>query len=976
VIVKTEAKTLTGLNQKQKEAVKHDQGPLLIIAGAGTGKTQVITRRIAHLIATKRARPEEILALTFTDKAAEEMEERVDILVPYGYTDIWISTFHAFGDRILRENALELGLDPDFGVLTRPDQIIFLKEHLYEFNLDYFRPKSDPARFLNALVILFSRLRDEDVSWEEYLDYARTLDELARKSPQDKEAQETARMQMELAGAYQTYQKLLMKEAKVDFANQVYLTLHLFRKKPLVLSRYQKQFKYILVDEFQDTNFSQFQLVKLLAQKHKNISVVGDDNQSIFKFRGAAISNILNFMDYYSNARQVVLTENYRSTQIILDRAYKLIKYNDPDTLEVKCNISKRLVTERKEGQDIQYLHFDHGQTEADEVACLIDEKVKKEGLSYGDIAILVRANNDAQSFLRALNMRSVPWRFSGNQGLYSQEEIRFLISFLRVIANPDDSISLYHLVSFSDVYKMDMTDLTRCLNFADRKNRSLFTIFTDLDNIEELSGISEKSKKKINKITEDIKYYLKEARGLSSGRLLYTFLQQSGYLKKLVKEESLVNEQRIKNIARFFGIVDNFQHLSHEDRLPNFVQHLDMLISAGDDPATAEADLDLEAVNVLTIHKAKGLEFKVVFLVNLVQGRFPWPRRREALEVPLELIKDILPAGDYHIQEERRLFYVAMTRAKDELYFTWSLDYGGKRARKVSQFVNEALDISPQKPEVIKKHAVEQIERFAPKAPSKALQEKPISMDELLTLSFRQVDDYLTCPLKYKYVHILRIPILRHHSVVYGSAIHKSIVDFYSAKRDKRKFTKDDLIESFEKSWVNEGFLSRAHEEQRLAQGRKTLNNFYRREKKNNPPAYVEQPFNFTLGKDRVIGRWDRIDEREDGPVIIDFKTSDTVTKQKQADKRTKESLQLSIYALAYREINGKLPSKVELHFVDTALVGSAERRENDLEKAKESIQQASCGIRMREFPALPSYSACNWCAYREVCPYTASKK
>lgn len=976
VVAKKEDKTLTGLNQRQKEAVEHDQGPLLIIAGAGTGKTAVIARRIAHLIATKKANPEEILALTFTDKAAAEMEERVDLLVPYGYTDIWISTFHAFGDRILRENALELGLEPEFNVLTRPDQIIFLREHLYEFNLDYYRPKSNPARFLDALIILFSRLRDEDISWEEYLEYTKGLEKKSKKSPQNEELKENARAQMELACAYQTYQKLLTKEGKVDFANQVYLTLHLFRRRPRVLKRYQRQFKYILVDEFQDTNFSQFQLVKLLAQERKNIVVVGDDNQSIFKFRGAAISNILNFMDDYPGARQVVLTENYRSTQRILDRAYRLIKYNDPDTLEVKCKISKELTAQRKNGPGIRHLHFDTGSSEADEVARIIEEKVKKNKLSYGEIAILVRSNNDAQSFLRALNMRSIPWRFSGNQGLYSRQEIRFLISFLRAIAAPDDSISLYHLVSFPGLYNLDMADLTRCLNWADRKNSSLFTVFSQLDSISELSEVSSKSKTKIKKITEDLNHYLKEARNLSSGKLLYLFLQQSGYIKRLMKEESVVNEQRIKNIARFFNIVANFENLTSEDRLPSFVRHLDMLISAGDDPATAEADFDLEAVNVLTLHKAKGLEFSLVFLVNLVQGRFPWPRRREPIEMPLELIKDTLPGGDYHIQEERRLFYVGMTRARDELYFTSSLDYGGKRARKVSQFVYEALDISPQKPEIIKTQALEAIRRFAPKVPAPAVKEKPISSDELLRLSFRQVDDYLTCPLKYKYVHILRIPIMRHHSVVYGSAIHKAILDFYQAKIAKKGFAQQDLIESFKGAWVNEGFLSRAHEEQRFAQGEQTLKDFYNRENSKKLPAYIEQSFNFVLGKDKVVGRWDRIDETEEGAVIVDFKTSDTVTKQKQADKRTKESLQLSIYALAYKMVKGELPMRVELHFVDTSLIGRAQRQESDLEKAKELIAQASCGIRSREFPARPNYLACKYCAYRGVCPHTTNTR
>ncbi|MBL7092056.1 MAG: PD-(D/E)XK nuclease family protein, partial [Candidatus Omnitrophica bacterium] len=233
-------------------------------------------------------------------------------------------------------------------------------------------------------------------------------------------------------------------------------------------------------------------------------------------------------------------------------------------------------------------------------------------------------------------------------------------------------------------------------------------------------------------------------------------------------------------------------------------------------------------------------------------------------------------------------------------------------------------------------------------------------------------IDDYLTCPLKYKYVHILRIPIMRHHSVVYGNAVHKAISNFYQAKSNKRNFDSGDLINSFQSAWVNEGFLSRAHEEQRLGQGKITLKRFYEREKDKTAPAYVEQEFSFVLGNDKVLGRWDRIDRTPEGTVIIDFKTSDIVKKQKQADKRVKESLQLSIYALAYNIIKGELPARVEFHFVDTGLVGCGRRTAGDLEKSRELIREVSVGIRAREFPPRPKYSACKYCAYGEVCPHT----
>ena len=281
---------LEGLNKEQLAAVTHCEGPLLIIAGAGTGKTTVITRRIAWLISEGLAKTDEILALTFTDKAAREMQERVDILVPYGYTDIWISTFHAFGDRLLRENALIAGLNPDFKVLALPEAAVFFREHLFEFALSYYRPLSDPTRFIEALAELFSRAKDEDVSPQDFIKFSKDFLFQSKQKPEDKALEEEAAQYLEVAGAYAKYQELLAKEGLLDFGNQIYLSLQLLREHPLILKRYQEQFKYILIDEFQDTNFTQYQLAKLLADKYKNITVTGDDDQCVVK--GSLISTL------------------------------------------------------------------------------------------------------------------------------------------------------------------------------------------------------------------------------------------------------------------------------------------------------------------------------------------------------------------------------------------------------------------------------------------------------------------------------------------------------------------------------------------------------------------------------------------------------------------------------------------------------------------------------------------------------------
>ena len=341
---------LGGLDPDQLRAVTHGDGPLLVVAGAGTGKTQVITRRIAWLIATRRARPSEILALTFTDKAAEEMAVRVDQLVPYGYTDTAIATFHAFGDGLIREYALELGLPTDVRVLSRPEVVIFLREHLFEFELDLYRPLGDPTRFLAALATLFSRCKDEDIESRD--DYLRERCRSRRAWPRRRwptresgrrrsRGRRAAARQSELARAYATYQRLMAENGCIDFGDQVALALRLVRTSAEARAAIAGRFRYVLVDEFQDTNRAQAELVALLAEEHRNVTVVGDDDQAIYAFRGAAVDNILAFQDRYLGARTVVLRRNYRSLAPILDAAYRMIRFNDPDRLEVRTGVAQ-----------------------------------------------------------------------------------------------------------------------------------------------------------------------------------------------------------------------------------------------------------------------------------------------------------------------------------------------------------------------------------------------------------------------------------------------------------------------------------------------------------------------------------------------------------------------------------------------------------------------------------------------------------
>jgi DNA helicase-2/ATP-dependent DNA helicase PcrA len=1003
---------LGGLNPDQLRAVTHGEGPLLVVAGAGTGKTQVITRRIAWLIASRRAKPSEILALTFTDKAAAEMAVRVDQLVPYGYTDTSISTFHAFGDRLIREYALELGLAPDVRVLSRAEVVIFLREHLYEFELDEYRPLGDPTRFLGALATLFSRCKDEDITPATYAAHAErvaadaaALAEAAGEPDDGAEAlAEDARRQAELARAFARYQDLLASNGFIDFGDQVALALRLVRESAAARTSIAGRFRYILVDEFQDTNRAQAELVSLLAEPHRNVTVVGDDDQAIYAFRGAAIDNILDFSARYQGARTVVLRRNYRSLGPILDASYRLVRFNDPDRLEVRTGITKRLKPERRDpgAAPVRLEAFATGSEEADWIAADIARRIA-DGAAPRDHAVLVRANGHADPVLRALNIAGIPWRFSGSSGLYARPEVRLLMAFLRAVADPESSVDLYALAS-SEVYGLGGEDLTAIVNTARRRHRSVWSTLDELERQPGILRVSPATREGVHRLVADLMRYTTMAHDRPAGEVLYAFLRDSGMLARLARTPTTAAEEGLGNVARFFDIIRAQSALLADDRAMFVAGHLQTLIEAGDDPATADLDPDADAVAVLTVHKAKGLEFPVVYLPGMVAGRFPGNGRGDALALPAGLGRAADPTAEGSLAEERRLCYVAMTRARDELILSHAADYGGARARKVSPFVLEALDLPAAAAPgagIVPPSAEERLATFAAVDAPAEPERGPI--DEPLSLSFGQLDAYLTCPLKYKYAHVLRVPTAPHHALVYGAAMHKVVQLFHHRHARGHVMSEVELDEVLDSAWSNEGFVSREHEEARLAAARASLRRF--REEQLLPgaviPTYVEREFSFSLGGDRIRGRWDRVDVQPAAPdapadpaadapsadhvtptlgimgrehvTITDYKATD-LRDPARARQRARESLQLQIYAMGYEALTGRLPDQLALHFLDSGLVGKVDVDPKRLAKARERIATAAAGIRARDYRATPDAMACSWCPFRDICPSSAA--
>ncbi len=967
------------LNKEQAACITHDKGQLLIIAGAGTGKTTVITERITHLILQKHINPSCILALTFTEKAAAEMEERVDIAMPLGYSRIWIETFHGFCDRILRQEALHIGLTPNYKMLTETESVSFMKKHIFSLQLDYFKPLGNPNKFIQSLLQHFSRLQDEDISPEEYMTYAKKMSQ-QKPNPDEKEAwEEEIKKTQELANAYDMYTKLKQKEGVMDFGDLITNTLLLFRKRKNVLLSYQKQFEYILIDEFQDTNFAQNQLAILLAGKEQNITVVGDDDQAIYRWRGAATSNMIQFKTHFPTAKIITLNTNYRSTQTILDGAYTLIQQNNPDRLEVKEKISKKLIAANgKKGKEIGFIVTERGEQEVEEVMKSIYEIIKKNRLSYNDIAILVRANDHAKPFMHAFDREKIPYQFLGPGNLFHQEIIKDLIAYCKVLCNFEDTSSLYRILTMP-IFDMHQTTIATLLNTAKKRTLSVFELMADLSTVR----IPNDEKEKLTQLHTMITHHLGKIAKESAGHILYTFLQESRMLQKLIESQDVHDQENIQAIATFFDKLKSYENTHDDTSVFAVVDWIDLSMDMGESPLMKSDEIsNNNAINILTVHGSKGLEFPVVFLVNLIRDRFPSKERKELIPIPQELIKEVLPEGDYHLEEERRLFYVAMTRAKETLFFSAAKFYGeGKRERKLSPFIAETMGLETVE-KIVNKKTINQLSLLDlyQKPPEQdntaAINHKPYTISYL---SYSQIQTFDICPLHYKLRYILKIPTPQTASQSFGTSIHAVLRDYYQNIMIGNKLSDQQVDDLLKINWIREGYENAKHEKESFAKAHDVLRLYLDKHKNiQTKPAALEIPFEFPLQGIRIGGRIDRIDELSDGRIeIIDYKTGSNTPTEKEVAK----NLQLTTYALAATVMSNPLlqksPDKIilSLDYVEANKKFSTTRTQEELEIAKTYLLEKSKEIAASDFLCSKSIF-CQRCEYAMLCNVKIPRK
>lgn len=626
------------LNEAQQRAVRHTEGPLLIVAGAGSGKTRVLTYRIAYLIQQQKAAPNDILALTFTNKAAKEMKERIQQLIGDEARRLWMGTFHSVFSKILRFEAEKIGFTSNYSIYDTDDSKNAIKQLLRENNYD---PKEIRPRTLQRLI---SDAKNELIHPDQYQEkfVHSTLDDITAK-------------------IYKQYVKRLRHNNAMDFDDLLIKPIELFQQHRDVLEKYQDRFKHILIDEYQDTNHAQYKVTNMLASKYKNLCVVGDDAQSIYSFRGADIRNILDFKNDYEGAVEIPLEQNYRSTKAILKAADSIIKRND-------SQLDKTLWTDNDMGDTITVLDNYDERDEANRVANYIQELKVRKGYGYNDFAVLYRTNYQSRVYEETFRRQGIPYQLVGGLSFYQRKEIKDVLAYLTLLINPDDDTNLIRIINEPSrgIGNKSLHDL---MSQARAKNQSLWRILENVSEID-LYKPAENSVKEFVSMINELKEDLKSGRKLIN--ITKKLLERSGYMKSLVEENSPKSMTRRENILELQNAISYYEKNNSNPSLSSFLQEISLITD------TDKYDEDKPAVTMMTVHAAKGLEFPVVFVVGLEEQLFPVGSRNNE---------------EVNIEEERRLFYVAITRSEEVLFFSHCRSrykYGEEQRKRRSRFLDE----------------------------------------------------------------------------------------------------------------------------------------------------------------------------------------------------------------------------------------------------------------------------------------------
>lgn len=929
------------LNDAQKRAVEHDKGPLMVVAGAGTGKTRVIVERILRLI-EKGVDPNAILALTFTEKAAGEMLDRINESRGGFTLDVTVATYNGFGDELLRDYAAEIGLG-SLKLLGEAGQLVFLREHFDSFGLEYFAPVSRPDSQLKILSEYMSHLKQHLVTPEEYLAFT---EKMPRSS--EEESMEKTKHR-ELAGFYDTYIRLCREHNVIDYDDQLFLSIELLNKRPNIKKRLQEKYKYVLVDEFQDTNPMQSELLGLLTGKQRNLMVVGDDDQSIYGWRGATLANILGFRSRYPDTEQITLIENYRSTQSILDSAYRLIQNNNPERLEVMDSLDKRLKSHSGKGESPVVTRFSQLDNELAWVTEQILARLKK-GQDPNTIAILARRNQVVQKMHEYLELYDVPHAVAGiSSDLYEQVAVNQLIEALKAVYDPLDDLALFHVLT-GLLFGINMKDVSEFSALGRREHSSLNKIIQD-------------SGHEAHKALERIEAWRVSSSELSIGNLAYKIISDSGWKDDLYKraEHDVDTAMQVQALSQFFKILKEFERVSGIASLQSFLQNLPTLKAAGTELRDASLEISDTLVNVLSVHRAKGLEWQTVFIIDCTEGSFPMRSHGGSLTIPAGLAPE--NAADSHLAEERRLMYVAVTRARSELYLTHSDTHASSTIRRPSRFLSE-LSGRKEESQVTNsesQHATVELYGAANVKSSVPLPDH-MKRDDKILLSVSQVDCWLRCPQDFYYRYVLDIPLPPDPARAYGTAIHAVIESIHEGLRAGKMPDVEELMQLAQDLLPTQGYFTAATRDRSHEQAKKSIQKLHDRFKSEPLPREIEKAFRIEIPGTALVlkGRIDAVYDNGGGVEIKDYKTGLSVSSADQAKKRAQASTQLSLYALAWKTMRDEMPALLTLDFVETGQQGSVKKMEKSLTTLTTKLKDMTDKLLSSTYPLGQDHTYC----------------
>jgi DNA helicase-2/ATP-dependent DNA helicase PcrA len=916
------------LNFQQDAAVKEVDCPLLIIAGAGSGKTFTVASKIAYLI-KEGVQSESILALTFNQKAAEELKERVTGLVGVS-EDLNISTFHSFCNQVIQDNILSTKLNANFRIITDTAQLVYLTKNINSFGIEYLEFNDEPYTLAREIKKFISRCKDELVTPEDLQLHV----EKSEKTFLTEEAQEKLSCLKDVLKIYRAYEDYKLGNNLLDFGDLLYNVYNLLKNKPLILNSYQEKFKYVIVDEFQDTNYIQLQIVNLLASKHGHITVVGDDDQSIYQFRGAHLTNISEFKKIFPKYAEKALEHNYRSTKKIVAVANTLIEKSPERTI-------KKLFTDNPEGNKVVVVET---LTDTDQVNYILE--VTKELLKQyqpQDIAILCRRRVTAEPIVNAFRKQAIPFNFIGETGFFQEPIIKDVIAFLKVLSNPlTSNVELVRILNRRN-YGITQVDICKFNSYAKQRKISLYETFEHLDKIDV-------DKYRFLAVKQTLSEMLNDKKRQGALDLVHDILFEHEFYKY---ELALKSSRNIQLLNQFYVFVEEYNSIYPDKELEDFTDYLSYASNFEVDEKTVNA----QAVVISTIHSVKGMQYPVVIIPDVNEQKLPTKHYKDKFEIPTELLKGIQSAHndkELHIQEERRLFYVAITRAKEKIVITYAKNHGeNKTETKPSRFLQEInyqqnenilfQQVTPKEITVELTASENQIEtellhqiiaNITTRQYNKAIEnvlliaksinknlnihteiinkikeptytsleqviEKPLTVPLDHVFSVSQFDGYKKCPRLYQYRYIMKIPEKPKRHLRFGSTIH-SIVEQLTKMQKEKQFINETIAgELLDKFWSTKSYKTDIQAKKDYEDAKNILRAFLDDQKASKTEILdIERSFETAIGNVRVEGRIDRIDKDETGFTVIDYKTS----KKTSSLSKLKGDMQLLVYALAFK--------------------------------------------------------------------------